>query len=177
MQIAIISSSIRKGRRSHGVALAIEKKLEATGAHEPYIIDLADATAALPENISSRLRTADAILFVSPEYHGVYSAALKKATEELEGSLFARKPIGVVGVSGGQFGGIRAGLQMQQLILALFGFPLPQMLLVPMVQEKVSTEGAFLDKGMEERTEQYLQRFLWLAEAIQARKLQEAIPA
>ncbi|HEY0609078.1 MAG TPA: NADPH-dependent FMN reductase [Chitinophaga sp.] len=175
MQIAIISGSIRKGRRSHGVALAIEKKLRETGDHEPFIIDLADAASALPENAAPRLKAADAILFVSPEYHGVYSAALKRITEELDASLFARKPIGTVGVSGGQFGGMRAGLQMQQLILALYGFPLPHMLLVPQVQDKVNTDGAFLDKLMEERTDQYLQKFLWLAEAIQARKQLEAI--
>ncbi|HEU4551644.1 MAG TPA: NADPH-dependent FMN reductase [Chitinophaga sp.] len=169
MKIAIISSSIRQGRRSHGVALALENKIQALSAHEAFIIDLADA-GTLPANIGSRLATAAALLFVSPEYHGGYAAALKRATEEADKRVFINKPIGAVSVSAGQLGGIRAALQMQQLILALHGFPLPTMLLVPVVQEKIDLQGAFINPAFEETTTQYVQKFLWLAEAIDQKK-------
>ncbi|WP_217605002.1 NADPH-dependent FMN reductase [Chitinophaga sp. GbtcB8] len=169
MKIAIISSSIRQGRRSHGVALALENKIRTLSAHEVFIIDLADANS-VPANIGSKLAAADAMLFVSPEYHGGYAAALKRATEEIDRSVFIEKPIGAVSVSGGPMGGIRAALQMQQLILALYGFPLPTMLLVPVVQEKINAAGEILDKAFEDKTTQFLHRFLWLSEAVDEKK-------
>lgn len=109
-------------------------------------------------------------MFVSPEYNGSYTAALKNAVDYLKESELSRKVIGVVAVSAGANGGIRAALSMQQLVLGVSGFPLPQMMTVPQVSQKFDENGDLLDPAFEPRIQQYLQQFLWLAEAVADKK-------
>jgi NAD(P)H-dependent FMN reductase len=68
------------------------------------------------DDIQEKLDQADASVFLSPEYHGSYSGALKNAVDYFS-TEFRRKPIGVVAVGAGRMGGINASTEMQQLVL------------------------------------------------------------
>lgn len=84
---------------------------------------------------------------------------------------FGKKVIGVVSVSAGPMGGIRAALSMQQLVLGVSAFPIPQMLTVAHVAQKFKETGELLDPGFEQTMQVYLRNFLWLAEAVSEKKL------
>lgn len=110
MQIAIISGSTRLNRQSHRVTLALERWIETHTDHRTEVLDLAQYHFPTLEEVlgrhpnpphglvsfSHRVRQADACLFVSPEYNGSYTAALKNAVDYLREREFAHKVIGVV---------------------------------------------------------------------------------
>ena len=84
---------------------------------------------------------------------------------------FSKKTIGVVAVSAGALGGIRAALSMQQLVLGISGYPIPQMLMVPQVGQKFDAIGEVLEPAFAQKIQQYLGQFLWLAEAVAEKKM------
>ncbi|HEY0273330.1 MAG TPA: NAD(P)H-dependent oxidoreductase [Chitinophaga sp.] len=185
MTIAIVSGSTRTGRLSHNVSLVLAAKLQHLTGQVPVMIDLAaydippfeetldkqSIPSAGLRQISGLLQTADALLFVSPEYNGSYTPALKNMVDSLGKKEFARKVIGSVSVSTGSLGGLRGALSMQQLVLAVWGIALPQMLLVPVVQDKVNHKAEFTDPKFETKATDFLKEFIWLASAVHAKKL------
>ncbi|WP_205720045.1 NADPH-dependent FMN reductase [Fodinibius halophilus] len=145
MKVAILLGSTRMGRQTHKAAHYITQELTNRNI-EADLIDLAKNPLPVlkervghhpdpPENgvkISNRLDRADAILWISPEYHGSISGGLKNAIDYFW-SEFQKKPIGAVTTSAGGFGGINASHHLQQIILSIGAFPMPQKLLIPQV--------------------------------------------
>lgn len=184
MHLTIISSSTRLNRASHRVALALEQTIQAAGIHSAEVLDLAEYRFPLLEEVlhrhpnppdgladfAEKIRASDAHIFVSPEYNGSYTSALKNAVDYLKEGEFARKVIGVASVTTGALGGIRGALAMQQLVLGISGFPLPQMLTVGNVMQRFDESGRLLDPIFEKNMEVFLRNFLWLAEAVSEKK-------
>lgn len=184
MHITILSGSTRINRQSHRVALALEKTIREQGLHTVEVLDLAAYDFPVMEEVlhrhpnppnglvefAERIRQSDAHIFVSPEYNGSYTAALKNAVDYLKEREFAKKAIGVAAVSTGMLGGIRAALAMQQLVLGISGYPIPQMLTVGQVNQRFDESGNLLDPLFEKNIENFLQQFLWLAEAVAEKK-------
>ncbi len=183
MKITIVSASTRLMRRSHTVSLFLKKAIEARG-HEAEILDLAayqlpvfeevlskltDPPAALVE-FAEKVRASDAHLFVSPEYNGSYTSALKNAVDFLKDQEFSKKVIGAVSVSTGAMGGIRAALSMQELVLGIGGFALPQMLLVGEVGRRFDDAGGLVDPVFQPKIDGFLNAFLWISEAVFEKK-------
>jgi NAD(P)H-dependent FMN reductase len=100
---------------------------------------------------------------------------LKNAVDYLKEGEFARKVIGTVSVTTGALGGIRGALAMQQLILAVMGVAVPQMLTVGHVTERFDEAGTLLDPAFEKNIQAFLKNFLWLAEAVAEKKKAGAI--
>jgi NAD(P)H-dependent FMN reductase len=187
MHIAILSGSTRLHRQSHRVALALKQWVETHTPHSAEVLDLAEYRFPVLEEVLSRhphppegledfaqrIRQSDAYLFVSPEYNGSYTAALKNAIDYLKEREFSRKVIGVVSVSTGALGGIRAALAMQQLVLGIAGYPIPQMLTVGQVQQRFDEQGHLLDAVFEKNIQQFLDNFLWLSEAVCEKRVRE----
>lgn len=188
MRIAIISSSTRPSNNTHRVSLAFDRKLGLVDDIAIDLLDLKQMDLPLftevetrhpdpPVNLtdaSQRLQQADAILFVSPEYNGSYSPALKNLVDSLNNREFFHKPIGVVSVTEGSMGGIRGAIQMQQLILALFGYPIPEMMLVPRVRTHIDEKGNVLDDEFDRKMDDYLTTFLPFAAAISDARIKVA---
>ena len=183
MHITILSSSTRIDRLSHRVALALEKAIIERG-HTARILDLATYKFPIMEEVlhrhpeppaglsdfSEAIRESDALIFLSPEYNGSYTSALKNAVDYLKENEFDRKAIGVVSVTSGPMGGMRGAISMQQLVLGVSGFALPQMLLVPQVSQKFDEQGNLLDPAFQSKTDFFLNNFIWLAEAVSEKK-------
>jgi NAD(P)H-dependent FMN reductase len=183
MRTAILLGTVREGRQSHRAAYYVEKALKARG-FETDLIDLAKfplpifgtGQGANPhvENISLRLLNADAMILVTPEYHGSFSGVLKNALDHFWNE-FQKKPIGVVAASSGRMGGINAFNQLQHVILALGAFPMPSRLLFPDIGHAFSGSFEPHDEQIVKRTNKFLDEFLWFAEAIHQKKAKSAI--
>jgi azobenzene reductase len=189
MNILILSGSVRTGRKSHDIAVELQKRFISHGLVDTHVLDLAAynlpvleekyfaGNMAMPKGlaeIQQKLDTADAMVFLSPEYHGSYSGALKNAVDYFL-KEFTRKPIGVVAAGSGRFGGINASTGMQQLILALGAFPMPYKLLIPMVQSAFDENGKIADELLSKSFDRFISEFVWFAEAIADRKAKETI--
>jgi azobenzene reductase len=186
MNIIIISGSIRTGRKSHQVAVELQKRFIKHGLADTHLIDLAtydlpvleekyDSEGDMPKGLSDiqmLLDRADAMVFLSPEYHGSYSGALKNALDYFW-QEFLRKPIGVVAVASGRYGGINASTEMQQLVLSLGAYPMPYKLLVPTVQNAFDENGIIKEEMLSKNFDRFVKEFQWLAEAIIEKKKKE----
>lgn len=183
MNIALILGSVRAGRKSNRVALYIQSLLEKEQDISVTLLDLAEfklpvfssrwAKESEPASsiveFSNELSQADAMVLISPEYHGSYTGVLKNALDHYWGE-FKRKPIGVVSTGSGRFGGINASSDMQQLVLSLGAFPMPTKLLVPFVQDAFSETGEPNIERVKLDCQRFVDEFLWFAEAITVAK-------
>lgn len=179
MNISIISGSAREGRMSHRVAIALAKAFEGKGL-EVSVIDVKGLGIGIMDDVLAKqanpsfnlietkrqLDAADAMIFVSPEYNGSYSPALKNLIDHFPKSTYERKPIGVAAVSSGAMGGIRAALQLQQLVLALFGYPTFRMLTVPNVSENLNEVGEVLTPAFQKTLDGFVAEFEWFSSAL-----------
>ncbi len=184
MKVLIISSSTRKGRTSHRVAVHLNNRLNSTDGVEARILDLAEKKLPMFEEVYVRdenptdiakevagmLNWADAMIFLTPEYNGSYSPALKNLVDYYNKAEFIKKAIGIVTVSTGALAGMRAAVLMQQLILALFAYPAPYMLPVGNVLDKFDEEGNLTLPLFENSINNFVAEFLWLADAVVAKK-------
>jgi NAD(P)H-dependent FMN reductase len=184
MNLVIISGSPRQGSLTHRIALHLERYFTELSDHNIQLVSLQDiATPALqqvwtsPEKAPDELQpiaetvfSADAFILISPEYNGSYSAALKNLLDHFPKQQ--RKPFGIVAGSPGALGGIRAGLQMQVLVAALFGIASPYMLLVPQADKKFDESGRLIDASFQNSVHQFTTEFLWLAERLTVKELE-----
>ena len=69
-------------------------------------------------------------------------------------------------------GGIRAAMQLQQLIFALFSIGSPHMLIVPGVDKKFNEAGELVDTSFEKSIDTFVNEFLWLAEKVVEEKVE-----
>ncbi len=179
MNIEIISGSPRIHSITHRVVLHLKKYLFQKTGYNINIIDVRDwelnvlqqevfksveTTPVEFKPLAQRMFNADAFIIVTPEYNGSYTTALKNLFDHFPKQ--SRKPFGIVTASPGALGGIRAGIQLQTLIYALFGIGSPHMLITPLVEKKFDEDGNLLDESFLKNIDVFAAEFLWLAEHV-----------
>ncbi|MBS3944966.1 MAG: NAD(P)H-dependent oxidoreductase [Melioribacter sp.] len=182
MNIVVVSGSPRPQRTSHQVALEIISRLSKVENLSVTLLDVKEANFPnldytykknpsaneTMKYFSETVAASDGIIIVSPEYNGSFSGALKNTIDYFYGE-FSKKVIGVVSVSTGRMGGIRAVMDLQKLILALGAFPLPKYLTTPEVQNLFSNS-VLVDDRYAKHMDNFLEEFLWLTEAVKNQK-------
>jgi NAD(P)H-dependent FMN reductase len=164
------------------LALLLQDQLQKT-EHEVGIIDVREhelppiqsvftsvnATPVQFRPLAERMFEADAFILVSPEYNGSYTPALKNLLDHFPKQQ--HKPFGIATASPGALGGIRAAMQLQQLIFGLFGIGSPHMLITPGIDKKINEEGELIDDSFRKSVDNFIQEYLWLAEKIVEQKV------
>ncbi|MBK7097612.1 MAG: NAD(P)H-dependent oxidoreductase [Sphingobacteriales bacterium] len=178
MRIEIISGSPRKESISVRVALALQKWLKETTKHEIGLIDCREfqlpplqsvfkSVEMTPDEfkpLAERMFGANAFIWVSPEFNGSYSPAMKNLIDHFSKQL--HKPVGLVAVSTGALGGMRCVQQMILLSAAMFCIASPQLMLVPKADQKFDIHGNLIDENFYNNIHNFVAEFLWLAEKI-----------
>jgi NAD(P)H-dependent FMN reductase len=184
MRIELISGSPRQNSITHRVAIALEKILKTKTDHEIGLINVKDIdlspvqavftsledTPAQYKELAERIFNANAFILITPEYNASYSTALKNLLDHFPKQY--HKVFGIVTASPGALGGIRAAMQLQQVIYGLFGIGSPHMLIVPMVDKKFSKEGEITDTSFQKNVDVFVNEFLWLAEKLVDEKME-----
>jgi chromate reductase len=111
--------------------------------------------------LKRRVREADAILFVTPEYNysipGVLKNAIDWASRPYGDSAWAGKPAAIMGASVGALGTARAQYHLRQVMVFLNMFPVNQPeVMIANASERFDSEGNLTDEG----TREYVRRLL-----------------
>lgn len=104
------------------------------------------------DKITEVISTADAYLIISPEYNGGYPGELKLFLDSFYMEYLA-KPVGFVGVSSGNTGGVRAVEQLKLVSLKANLIPIHNHLYIPYVEEFQANDKRLLEGTQEFLTE------------------------
>lgn len=163
LKLNIIIGSTRPGRIGPSVANWFEKSAKKHGRFDVDLVDIDafklpvydepkhprmqdyanDHTKAWSESVKS----ADAYVFVTPEYNYFAPPALVNAIDFVF-SEWAYKPAGIVSY-GGLSGGMRSAQMLKQLLTTLKMMPIPEGVAVPYAM-KLIEDGNFTASGMME---------------------------
>ncbi len=152
--IAIISSSVRRERNSHRVALYFQTYLRQNNLATSEILDLKEyhfpifedtlKTLSKPSgkvvDFARRIKVADGIIMVIPEYNGSFPASLKNIVDLLYDEWHG-KPISISTVSSGIFGGSQALVSLQFILWKIGAWTVTNMFLVPNVDDTFNAKG------------------------------------
>lgn len=177
--IAIISASIRPDRKSHRVALYFEKYLADNELATTEIIDLReynfpmfDDTLKKQENpdnqlleYAKKIDSAHGVIIVTPEYNGGFPASLKNAIDVLYDE-WRHKPLGIVTVSDGPFGGNQGLVSLQFSLWKMKAWTITEMFSVPNVSKTYSKDGIPEDKKATDKLAQvFVKELMWCIKA------------
>ncbi|HZR18436.1 MAG TPA: NADPH-dependent FMN reductase [Verrucomicrobiae bacterium] len=184
--IPLIVGSTRRDRQSIKVARFVLARLRLRKNVESVLLDLLEYNFPIMEErlhhrddppprlveYAGHIARADSIIIVTPEYNNGYPGVLKNALDYLLPE-YERKPVGIVTVSAGGYGGITCLAQLRLVTVGMGAFPIPENLAVSRVHEAFSDDGTPADHGYERRADVFLDEVLWFSEAIQDRKAKE----
>lgn len=141
--------STRPGRVALPVGQWIAQRAEAMGGWDVAIADLAEINLPFMDEPkhprfhqyvhdhtkkwSAQVESADAVVFVTPEYNYGFSAPLKNAIDYLF-SEWHYKPVGFVSY-GGVSGGVRAVQMLKQVVTTLKMVPVTEAVNIPFIQQ------------------------------------------
>ena len=180
-KIEIISSSIRIGRRSHNVAKYFKKYITENKIAEADILDLNEFQFPLfeerlknlenpSENILrfvKRVKAADGIIIVTPEYNGGSPAGLVTVVDLLYDD-WQRKPIAISTVSSGAFGGAQVITALQFKLWKIKALTVTAMFPVPKVGDAFDEEGNATDAtATDKRAKVFVDELMWFVGAVE----------
>ena len=184
LRIPVLLGSVRRGRRSIRVARFAAGRLEEAGA-ETQLLDLAELGLPIMEErlhkrddpppglvgFSNAIRSADAVVVVSPEYNGSLPGVLKNALDYIHGEWF-RKPVGIVTVSAGGFGGVQLHNHLQLFFLRVKALPVAGMNVAD-VGRAFGENGEPRDPRYEKSFAAFIETLEWYARAIGGAQFRE----
>jgi NAD(P)H-dependent FMN reductase len=121
---------------------------------------------------SEKVARSDALVIVTPEYNNGYPGALKNALDYLLPE-YQRKPIAIVTVSAGGFGGLNCLAQLRLVTLGMGAVPIPAALPISRVQDSFDEDGNPTDTAYEKRAQSFVAEVLWFIEAIAVQKAKD----
>ena len=127
----------------------------------PYNQDLDSQPPDRVKEFKERIKAADAILIVTPEYNysipGVLKNAIDFASRPYGDNAWNGKPVAVMGASIGMLGTARAQYHLRQSFVFLNMYPINQPeVMVPFVEQKVDQNGRLTDDKTRKKVRELL---------------------
>jgi NAD(P)H-dependent FMN reductase len=184
LTVPVILGSVRQDRQGIRAAKLLMAALTVAG-HEPVLVDPMEValplldrmykehpkgTAPEPlERLATLYRRADGFIIVSAEYNNGIPPALKNLLDHFLEEYFWR-PSGIVSYSAGQFGGVRAAMQLR-MTLAELGMPsIPSLFPIPRIGQNLTPEGKPQADWITPSLDRFLGEFAWYARALKAQR-------
>jgi NAD(P)H-dependent FMN reductase len=179
LTIPVLLGSVRRDRQGIRAARLVVAALTAHG-HEPVLVDVLELQLPLLdrmykeypqggapdalERLATLYRRADGFIVVSGEYNHSIPPALSNLLDHFLEEYFWR-PSGIVCYSAGQFGGVRAAMQLR-MALAELGMPsIPSLLPIPRIAQALAEDGTPSDERTRASLDRFLGEFFWYARA------------
>jgi NAD(P)H-dependent FMN reductase len=182
LNMVILLGSVRSDRIGIRAARFVERLLHARG-HTVTLVDPAilqlplldrmykehppGTAPALLEGLAAMYRTADAFVVVTPEYNHSIPPALSNLLDHFLEEYFWR-PSAIVSYSTGQFGGVRAAMQLRAMLCEL-GMPsIPSLFPIPRLQAVLNDDGTPVDAALDARFTRFATELEWYGAALRA---------
>ena len=158
MYAPIMLGTAREGRQSGKVARFMLGQAKAMGI-ESEILDVRDYRLPATDKtlgsdaartLAEKVRRADALIIVTPEYNHGYPGELKMMLDMLYAE-YQGKPLGICGVSSGPLGGARVVEQLRLVAVELRMHSIREALYFASVQDLFDDRGEIRDKDAWER--------------------------
>ncbi|MCL5430169.1 MAG: NAD(P)H-dependent oxidoreductase [Candidatus Marsarchaeota archaeon] len=163
------AGSLRKGSFNRSLLRAALEEVPETAELEIFELDgipafNQDLEGNLPEKVrkfKEKIKAADAILIVTPEYNysipGVLKNAIDWASRPYLDNSFDDKPVAIMSASGGMIGGARAQYHLRQtfVFLNMHALNMPEVI-VNNAMEKFDANGNLTDAKTREKIREQL---------------------
>lgn len=171
--IAVIAGTVRPGRKSIDAAKLVFAVGQQRQDCSVVFVD-PEQLAFQKDGNNEELRipeyskitaAADAFFIVTPEYNHSFPGSLKRMLDSEYGN-YTHKPVGLAGVSNGQWGGIRALEQLLPTLRKLGLVTLQNDVQFPNVADLFNEQGELLDPKYIERVNRIYNELIWMATAL-----------
>ena len=183
-----IAGSLRKGSYNHGTLRAAVELVPEGASIEIFDLDgipgfNQDDEQNPPEKVAElkrKIREADAILFVTPEYNnsvpGVLKNAIDWASRPYGDNAWNGKPAAIMGASIGGIATARAQYHLRQMMVFLNMFPVNQPeVMIANAAEKFDQEGNLTDEATKKFIRQLLENLVsWTQRIGEPQKMEKA---
>ncbi len=184
LTIPVILGTVRSERQGIRAARFLVAQFEARG-HAAPLVDPAELGLPLLdrmykeyprgeapeplERLASLFRGADAFVVVSAEYNHSIPPALSNTLDHFLEEYFWR-PSAICCYSAGQYGGVRAAMQLRAMLAELGTPSIPSLLPIPRIHKALSEAGEPAEDWLGRATKKFLDELTWYAEALKAKR-------
>jgi len=185
MKVVVLVGSVRSDRKGIRAARFVQRGLAARG-HDVTLVDPCEEKLPLLdrmykeypkgsapevlERLATLYRAADGFVVVSGEYNHSIPPALSNLLDHFLEEYFFR-PSAIVCYSTGQFGGVRAAMQLRAMLCEL-GMPsISSLCPIPSIGTALSEAGETTDARLEKRFARFASEFEWYAGALATARL------
>ena len=171
--IPVILGTSRKGRMSRHAAKLVTDDIARRVGVETELIDIAstrittdDAGEAIKDPaFADRMKRADALVIVAPEYNHGYPGLLKHILDSCL-QEYIHKAVGIVGVSAGPFGGARVIENLLPVMREVGLVTIFWDVNFSNVQAAFDHDGRLLDDAFIRRIDKFLKELIWMAKTL-----------
>lgn len=176
LYIPVILGTARIGRQSEKAAKFILEEVIGAGLKteildvRDYRIEATDNTGQSPQakKFSGKIKKADGLIIVSPEYNHGYPGELKMMLDMIYNE-YGKKPVGICGVSSGPLAGARMVEKVRQVVIELKMAPIREAIYFPNVKDIFDEKGKIKIKDeavYKERVKKFLDELVFYAETL-----------
>ncbi len=169
IKILGIAGSLRRGSYNRAALRTAQKLVADNTVLEIFELDKIppfseDLEKQMPQsvlNLKEKIRSADAVLFVTPEYNysipGVLKNAIDWASRPYGDNSWDSKPVAIMGASVGMLGTARAQYHLRQVFVFLNVYPLnrPEVMIAN-AADKFDKDGNLTDQKTREKIKELL---------------------
>lgn len=173
LNIPVILGTTRKGRMSVHAARFMVQQIEKRQGVTTDLIDLSKFSAPIDDAgeaikdpaFSEKMAMADALVIVTPEYNHSFPGLLKHVLDSCL-KEYIHKAAGIVGVSAGPFGGVRAIQDFMPVIRELGLVNIFWDVNFGNVGSAFDASGKLLDQAFIKRADKFLDELVWMAKTL-----------
>jgi NAD(P)H-dependent FMN reductase len=187
MKVPVILGTVRSDRMGIRVARYAIAELEKRG-HQPELVD--EAALKLPlldrmykemkkqgnvpekiETLAETFRTAHGFLIIAGEYNNSIQPGLSNVLDYFLEEYYFR-PSAIMCYSAGQYGGVRAAMQLRMMLAEMGMSSIPSILPVPTVASALTEDGMPLTENLAggRLVKMFFDEFEWYMRALMAEK-------
>lgn len=190
MVVPVLLGSVRSERMGIRAARWIVKELERRG-HDSPLVDASELKLPLLDKMWKEIKEgptseysdlhatlaplaqlyarADGFCIVSAEYNHSISPGLSNLIDYFLEEYFFR-PSAIVCYSRGQFGGVRAAMQLRAMLAEVGMPPIPSLLPIPKIGDALSEDGTAQSTELTKRSGKFLAEFEWYMRALKVER-------
>lgn len=174
LYVPIILGTAREGRQSEKVASFVLAEVKKHPEIESELLDVRDFRLPATDNsgkaeagrrLGEKISRADGLIVVAPEYNHGYPGELKMMLDMLY-KEYARKPLGIVGVSSGGLGGVRMVEELRLVSVEYHMVPIREAVYFSGVKDLFDPDGKIQDDSYGRKIARLLEELVWYAQVL-----------